>query len=218
MNSTVEPYRRTCYSIAYNFRNKPHMKKTIILLLLALLCSRQAIGQQYQVGKRATPSLAVKSNLLHDATTSMNLGMEFKVVRKLTMDVPVTYNPWTFNDNKKFKNLLIQPELRWWSCEPFNGHFFGFHGHYAYYNVGGYGSDHMKESRHEGWLAGAGLSYGYQFYIAPRWNLSFNIGLGYAYMDYEEWECRKCGDFQKKDTKHYFGPTRAGVSLVFFIK
>lgn len=193
------------------------MKKILTLFLFSLFLG-PASAQEINKKDRTTPVFAIKSNLLHDAATSMNLGVEFKAGRNLTLDIPVTYNPWIFNDNKKLKHVLVQPELRWWTCEPFNGHFLGLHGHYAYYNVGGYGSDHMKDYRHEGWLAGAGISYGYQFYIAPRWNLGFNIGLGYAYMDYEEWECRKCGDFRKTDTKHYFGPTRAGISLIFFIK
>lgn len=139
--------------------------------MLAMLCVWQANAQKSQEKVKTTPVFAIKSNLLHDAATSMNLGVEFKVGNNLTMDVPVTYNPFTFSDNKKFKHILAQPELRWWTCEPFNGHFFGLHAHYAYYNVGGYGSDYMKAHRFEGWLAGAGVSWGYQFYIAPRWNL-----------------------------------------------
>lgn len=31
--------------------------------------------------------------------------------------------------------LLVQPELRYWLCERFNGSFFGLHGHYADVNM-----------------------------------------------------------------------------------
>lgn len=195
------------------------VKKIAVLLFAVFIhLPGQANAQEANKEYRTTPVFAVKSNLLHDAATSMDLGAEFKIGQRLTLDIPVTYNPWTFDDNRKFKHVLVQPELRLWTREPFSGHFFGLHGHYAVYNVIGYGSQHMKDYRHEGWLAGAGISWGYQFYIAPRWNLGFNIGLGYAYMDYEDWDPGQCGDFRKKDTEHYFGPTRAGVSLIFFIK
>ena len=36
----------------------------------------------------------MKSNLLYDATTTMNLGLEIGLARKWTLDIPVNYNPW----------------------------------------------------------------------------------------------------------------------------
>lgn len=99
---------------------------------------------------------------------SFNLGAEFRVSPRLTLDVPLVYNPLSFSDNRKWKHFLFQPELRWWSCEPFNGHFFGLHTHYAFYNVGGVGSRWMKDYRFEGWLAGLGISYGYQWLLSSR--------------------------------------------------
>ena len=43
----------------------------------------------------------------------------------------------------KLNLYLIQPELRYWPCRKFEGHFLGVHGHYAYYNVGPVSYTHL---------------------------------------------------------------------------
>lgn len=83
------------------------------------------------------PLLAVKSNLLYNTTTSMNLGVEIGLAPKWTLDISGNYNPWTFSGNRKMKHWLVQPEVRYWPCQRFSGHFFGLHAHYAQFNVGG---------------------------------------------------------------------------------
>ena len=59
------------------------MKKVSILIVLVLGCFIESKAQK----------VALKSNLLYDATTTMNLGLEFGLARKWTLDVPVNYNP-----------------------------------------------------------------------------------------------------------------------------
>ena len=71
-----------------------------------------------------------------DATTTMNLGLEVALARKWTLDIPVNYNPWKFDDTR-MKHWGIQPELRYWFCESFNRTFIGLHAHYVDFNVGG---------------------------------------------------------------------------------
>ena len=34
---------------------------------------------------------------------------------------------------------------------------------------------------------------GMEFSMGPRWNMEFNLGLGYWYSDYDRYESRKCG-------------------------
>ncbi len=64
---------------------------------------------------------------------------------------------------------------------------------------------------------GAGVSYGYRWNFNHRWGLEATIGAGYIYKDYEVFECRTCGDFIAREKKHYFGPTKIGLSLVYSI-
>jgi len=80
---------------------------------------------------RETPKFAANSNILHNLTSSMNLGLEAGLGQKTTLSMSITLNPWTYNreENVKSKFLLAQPELRYWTCEAFDGHFFGLHAH-----------------------------------------------------------------------------------------
>lgn len=186
------------------------MNKKVILLLLCICGIPLGLSAQ---------KMAVKTNLLYDATSTINIGAEFKVGARKTLELPFNYNPWTFSDQKKFKHLLFQPELRWWLCEPFTGHFWGVHAHGGIFNVGNVGPlDITKDYRHEGWLVGGGVSYGYSFILGKRWSLEATVGVGYAYIDYERYECEKCGDKLKDGGYHYFGPTKLGLTLVFMIK
>ena len=172
---------------------------------------------------RETPYFVVKTNILHDLTSSINVGVEMRLEQKVTLDLPVTYNPWTYNrqENSKFKFILFQPELRFWTCEAFDGHFFGLHGQYAYYNVGRLSqppfSDTMNQYRFEGQLAGAGVSYGYVWPISARWGLEAEIGVGYARLWYDKYPCQSCAKLLSCETKNYWGITRAGISLIYYI-
>lgn len=186
------------------------------LLVLLLLFFGGVLRAQSLSGGRHTPALSLKSNLAYDATGGFNLGAEFKVAPRLTVDLPLVWNPLEFGEGRKWKHFLVQPELRYWTCEPFNGHFLGIHAHYAFYNAGGVGSRWMKDYRFEGWLAGIGVSYGYQWLLSSRWSIEASVG--YAYMDYDRYLCRKCGAFQAHDRMNYFGPTKAAVSLIYIIK
>ncbi len=167
------------------------------------------------------PNWNIKTNLLYDATATINLGVEFRLGTNTSIDLPFNYNPWKFDNNRKWKHFLAQPEFRLWTRQAFEGHFFGVHAHYAYYNISnlphGPFSEYMRDHRLEGWLAGAGISYGYRWNFNHWLGLEATVGVGYAYKDYEVFECRTCGDFMDTNKKHYFGPTKVGLNLVFGI-
>jgi len=169
---------------------------------------------------RETPRLALSTNMLHNLTTSMNLGIEAALWRKMTLDLPVTLNPWTYDkqENNKFKFILFQPELRFWTCEAFNGHFFGIHGHYAYYNAQlPFFPETMNQNRFEGQLMGAGISYGMQLIIGKRWGMELTIGAGYAKLSYNRYPCQSCAKQSESETQDYWGVTRAGLKFVYYI-
>lgn len=162
--------------------------------------------------------VGVKTNLLYDATTTMNLGVEFALSPKVTFDLSGNYNPWTFSENKKLKHWLVQPEFRYWFCEKFNGHFLGIHAHGGEFNMGGIKLLGMEDYRYEGYAVGGGLSYGYQWILSKRWSLEASLGFGYTYLDYDKFYCEECGDKIGEETKHFVGPTKAAVSLIYIIK
>lgn len=193
------------------------MIKHFILLCIILITTGTVHAQETNNNLRL-PSVALKTNALYWATTTPNIGIEFALSKKFTLDISGNYNPWSFSDNKKLKHWLVQPELRYWPCERFNGHFWGLHGHYAEYNVGGIKMLGLKGHRYEGKLYGAGISYGYHWILNNRWSMEATIGAGYAHLDYDKYRCEKCGTKIKDDTKNYWGPTKVGLSIVYILK
>lgn len=105
------------------------MKKKILFILFISGC--------FLTGSNAQ-SIAVKSNLLYDATSTLNMGVELGLSRQWTLDVPLNYNPWKPGNGRRLRHWGIQPEARYWFCERFNRTFVGLHGHYADFNVGGF--------------------------------------------------------------------------------
>lgn len=167
--------------------------------------------------------VAIKSNLLYDVTATMNLGLEFRLSRKWTLDIPVNYNPWKPDSGRRLAHLGVQPELRYWFCESFNRTFIGIHGHYADFNVGGWPdwplvSKNMQNMRYQGHLYGAGISIGHSWILRKRWSIEASVGLGYARIEYEKYPCTTCGTKWKDASKNYFGPTKASLSLIYVIK
>ena len=172
------------------------------------------------------PMFGIKTNLLYGAATlTPNLGGEIGLGKKTTLEFSGGINKWnqdgSFEDNKKLVHWFLKPEFRYWLCERFNGHFFGLHAFYGQYNIGGYDIpivDFEKEFRYEGDAIGGGISYGYHWIWGKRWGMEFNIGVGVAYLDYTKSDCDKCSPPLGEYTKTYFGPTSAGIKLVYLIK
>lgn len=202
------------------------MNKRITLLAVLLsmgfagLFSQQQDKQAVSLlpGREAIPRLALKTNLLYDLTSTFNLGAEMRLSDYLSLTLDINYNPWTFSGNKKLKHVLVQPELRYWIYEPFNGHFLGAHLSYINYNAGNLPLGSLKDIRYRGEGYGLGFSYGYQWSLSPRWSMEASLGLGYMYLDYSSYECRTCGRKLGEASRHYFGPTKAAVSLVYILK
>lgn len=183
-------------------------------------------AESYLHDYKALPTFALKTNLLYGGLAlAPNLSFEFGVSPKSTIALSGSYTWWgreknKVEDYKQWVHALFNAEYRWWLCERFNGHFFGAHLLYGRYNVSGHDVPLLfdKEYRYDGHAYGAGVSYGYNWAFAKRWGLEFNVGLGYAYMKYDRFGCQTCDTNRESKTKHYFGPTRLGISLVFLIK
>lgn len=164
--------------------------------------------------------IAVKSNLLYDVTTTLNLGAEVGVAEKWTLEASANYNPWKFGKNGRLKHWLIQPEGRYWLHRKFDGHFFGLQAHAGGFNVGGlkiFGQK-RKNYRYQGHLYGLGLSYGYQWRLNDRWHFEAGVSIGWVRFNYDKYPCAPCGVKMKSDHTDYFGPTRLALSIVYRIK
>ena len=116
------------------------MKRYIfcISLCLGVVSGGRAAAQEPPAEPEAAlPLLEVKTNALYWTTASLNAGFEMGLTPRITFEIDAGYNPWTFSDNRKFKFWMIQPEIRHWFRNRFEGHFLGVHLLYADFNVGG---------------------------------------------------------------------------------
>jgi hypothetical protein len=191
--------------------------KHLFLISVAIVLANVGFSQK----SIETPKYLLKTNWLYWATITPNLGFEAGLNSKLSLDLSLNFNPWNFGSERTFKHFLVQPELRYWMKERFNGHFLGVHLHYASYNIGGIDVPlfHFPTIRYDGNLYGAGLSYGYQWKISNRWNLEATAGLGYAHLDYNVYQVR---DEEQPGPgyhpRNYFTPTKLGFNLIYVIK
>ena len=194
------------------------MKK--ILFRMAMVFVGMMLATQLQAQK-----VAVKTNLLYDATATINAGIEFGLAPKWTLDVSGNFNGWTMSHDRKWKHWMAQPEARYWFCDRFAGHFLGFHALGGQYNIGHLknnikflGTDFSKlsDSRYQGWFIGAGIAYGYAWVLNKHWNLEGEIGVGYVYTECDRFNCKGCGKKVEEDKNHhYFGPTKAAINLIY---
>ena len=175
---------------------------------------------QKPVAGTRRPSLAIKTNLLYWLTTSPNGAIEFRLAPKWSLDISVGWNPWVWNDNTSLRHWVVMPEGRYWLCQTFEGHFFGLHALYGRYNMGNWELFKKKEiydHTYKGWGAGVGVAYGYHFPLGKRWGLELEAGLGYVYLKYDKYRCQECADYEGNYKRHYFGPTKAAINLIYMI-
>lgn len=188
------------------------MRTRYILLLALLLCT---------AGIASAQQIAVKSNLLSAANGALDAGVEYALSTRSTLDLSGSIRPWKRSEGYVNRYWLIQPEYRYWTCQKFNGCFWGAYLNGAQFNVGGKKMPFglfpwLKEHRYAGWLAGVGISYGYQLMLNRHWNLEASIGVGYEYIDYKKYKCPDvCSELLKEGRYHYFGPSRASLSIVY---
>lgn len=195
-------------------------KKGYLLLLTFMAC----IGAHAQV--------ALKTNLLYDATTTPNLGVEIGLGKKHSAQVFYGINPWTFNSNskgeRKAKHWLVMPEYRWWTCTNFSGWFIGVHAMGGQFNAGNIDiplpgaffkgenlQKGVKDFRYEGKFVGGGVTAGYQWILGRHWNFEAEVGVGYDRVWYDKYPCAECGTKLDDAATNYVGVTKVGLSLMY---
>ena len=187
-----------------------------IYLFIILLMLPVSVGAQ---------DFAVKTNLLYDATATINLGVEFPVAKRLTLDISGNFNGWDWKDNMKWKHWMVQPELRLWTCNRFAGHFFALHAIAGQYNIGNISNSidflgtplkNLSHNRYEGWAAGGGIGYGYALPLSRHLNLEFEVGAGVIWTRYDSFDCDICNRKNAERQDHlYWGPTKLALGIVY---
>ena len=213
------------------------MTKKLIILFVAMgvtcICRAQvesrpiassAITPVSAYVAQIPPLYGIKTNLAYWGTLTPNLGVEVGLTNKITLNLTGGYNPWnrqgTPTNNKKFVHWIIEPEGRYWFCERFNGASVGVHALFSQYNI----SEHeipllfKKEFRYEGTAYGGGVSINYHYMLTKHLGVEGTFGIGFAFLQYEKYDCEKCSTSLGPFQKSYMGPTKIGINLIYVIK
>ncbi|MDR0509717.1 MAG: DUF3575 domain-containing protein [Rikenellaceae bacterium] len=192
------------------------MKTKLIALSAALLLFAGAARGQ-----------SVRINLPFLLAGSPNIGAEFTLNRQLSLSGDLLWMPYMFKKNEEvFRTLIGVADLRYYVRPTYyytnntvDGLYFGPYAMYGLFNIGpARYSDPDRNRRYRGWGMSGGLTAGYRFFIARRFSMDANIGLGFAHLQYDTFRLGgeySCYPLSKKDTKMWFGPTRIGLHLVY---
>ncbi len=167
--------------------------------------------------------VTLSNNLLYDAWLTPNLRMGVRLSPHWSVGLTAGYRPWPTDDqtSKKWKHLLLAPDVRYWTDSVNVHHFFGVNLIYSHYNVADvkfpFGLwKSVRDERRQGDLGTIGAYYGYSWPLGRYWNLEAHIGAALGYTKFDRYECGHCGT--RLGTKHkIFVLPQAGVSIVFNI-
>lgn len=173
--------------------------------------------------------ISIRTNALYWMTTTPNAGLGIRLSEKGTAVLSFGYNPFSFPEhsseksshNPKLMHWTITADWQYWFCRPYERWFMGVYGIYSSYNMGGVRMldfIDLYDSRYKGIAAGGGLNCGYQWALGHSWGLEASLGIGYLFLDYDKFRSGSCGKLEESAHRHYFGPSRAAVSLIYYIK
>lgn len=184
--------------------------------------SDYAIGYSYKPPVMKRTFAAVKTNLLYDAVTALNVEVEIPIGNRFSVMVEDVFPWWTWGPKKNkyaFEMWEMGIEPRWWFLKSdrrdrLAGHFIGVYGMSAKYD---FQWDYKACYQGEYWSAG--VTYGYAMPICKWLNMEFSLSAGYVSSPYRHYFPDEDYDVLWRDKYktgvfHYFGPTKAKVSLV----
>ena len=154
--------------------------------------------------------LSLRANLLRWATLTPDLGLEWRICPSCGIAVNGSWTSWTWSDkDRRYALWEVAPEIRYYMGEK-KAWYLG-----AMFKAGQFNYK-ISETGKQGDLMGGGITTGYQLRLNKALTLDFNLGLGYLNADFEKYEVIdgvrvRCGN----ETKNWWGPINAGVTLVW---
>ena len=154
--------------------------------------------------------LSLRANLLRWATLTPDLGLEWRICPSWGIAVNGSWTSWTWSDkDRRYALWEVAPEIRYYMGEK-KAWYLG-----AMFKAGQFNYK-LSETGKQGDLMGGGITAGYQLRLNKALTLDFNLGLGYLNADFEKYEVIdgvrvRCGN----ETKDWYGPINAGVTLVW---
>ena len=172
--------------------------------------------------------MAVKTNLIYDAALVPNIGVEFYLKNDWSLSAGWMYGWWK-KDRIHWYWRAYGGDIamrRWLGKaaqeKPLTGHHLGVYAQVLTYDFEAGGRGYMG-GEPGGTLFdranfAGGVEYGYSLPVARRLNMDFSIGIGYLGGKYYEYlPIDDCYVWQVTKQRHYFGPTKLEVSLVWLL-
>ena len=163
---------------------------------------------------------AVRTNLLYDAFAVPTLGVEWRIDRNVGIKVDGSYAFWSKGHGKVQKMWVVNPEVRWYLLRD-KRFYVGVSGTVGGCNVYGYPVGRLlaKYTGYQGDVWNAGVTVGYQLLLSRSLSIDFNLGLGYNRFDYDSFGIIDGTRVYraKSQSKDFWGPTQAGISLMWTI-
>ena len=170
----------------------------------------------------------LRTNMLYDVAAVPNIGVEFYLGGNISVGANWQYAWWkTDRKHRYWRTYGGDVNVRWWfgsaaHGKPLTGHHLGVYGQVLTYDfewggkgcLGGKPGGTLWDKMN--W--GVGLEYGYSLPVAKRFNIDFTLGVGYLTGEYQEYRpVDGCYVWQATKQRHWFGPTKAEISLVWLI-
>lgn len=192
------------------------------------------------VEKANAQTLALRNNLLYDATLTPNIGAELRIDSAWTAGVNIGLNAWDIDKskNKKWRHFLIAPNIRRYfghkSDKPASSSLWGIPADasrhisyleldaiFSHFNIGNtkipfglYKS--IQDRRLQGDLFALGGKYGYSWILSRDWRLEAEAGIAIGYAWFKEYDCDHCGTFYGKGDRIFLLP-QLGINVVYII-
>ena len=171
-----------------------------------------------------TFTFALKTNMLYDVATALNVELEVPIGNHWSVMVEDVF-PWWEKDNKYcFEMWEMGLEGRYWfrnnrwHADKLRGHFVGLYGMSSKYDF-----QWDRKACYQGEYWSVGVTYGYGLKVHRNVNLEFSLSVGYlssAYRHYFPADDYSVlwRDYSKQGRVSYVGPTKLKVSLVVPIR
>ena len=195
-----------------------------IALLLSPALSLVAEAQSPECDSVPQGRIALRTNLLYDATLSPNLGVEVRVDSAWTVGLLAGINAWDVDKakNRKWRHMLFSLRARkFLNDSVFHKGYIEADVIYSHFNVGNvkfpfglYKS--VRDRRLQGDLVALGGKYGYSWILARNWRIEAEAGVAVGYAWFKEYDCPHCGTFLGKDCRIFLLP-QLGINIVYII-
>ena len=186
-------------------------------------------------GSATAQTVALRTNLLYDATLSAGLGAEVRLDSTWSAGLNLGLNAWDINKdtNKKWRHVLIEPNVRKYFGDKkvtlshgedslsYHPRYLEMDLIYSHFNVGNvkfpfgmYKS--VRDRRLQGDLLALGGKYGYSWILSRDWRVEAEAGIAIGYAWFKEYDCDHCGTYYGKDDRIFLLP-QLGINVVYII-